>query len=727
MKFSATHRITTHLTVLFAHLSLILSGEPISTWVSLIALICLGISFFWEPKPRPKPEIDRAGRISAGLGVLVVLYTVVDFWRIVSLGNAENLLLAPFSHLLLLFQSTRLFARRKSQDYLWIYIIGFFELITATAINEDPSYAFCFIGYSISITWALILFHLRREMEDNYLLRHSNDASSEKVEVERILGSKRIISSSFLMITGVLAFVVVLIGSFFSLLLPRMEGGPQVTKWRWQKLIGFSDKVSLGEFGRLRENLRVVMRINLPEQSGPLQEPLYLRGIVFDYYDVRTWANKGIPEETIPGKELIFPEANNPSEDSKTQRLSIILEPIDSAALFISNTSSKATFPDELAPSVVRDSLGNYSYNGSRHGVLRYELYSSPESTGPKHLSLEQKNQYTQRSVLLDPSIAELAKQIIGDTKDPYQAATLVRNYLRGGFTYSLSLNPDPNEPLKDFLFNTKSGHCQYFATAMAVLLRTQGFPTRLVNGFYGGEWNEYGQYYAIRQGDAHSWVEVFIDGKGWVIFDPTPTTPLVRDGWLGALGRAYDAARVRWFAGFIDYDLFAQQGLLQFAKSFFLNWGWLVGIVGLVGATLFALSRFKYKLLRWLRPTKKRNMILIPSSTQEEKPKDVEDKKKILRLYKRALDIMEKRGYPKAPSMTAREYAENLTNQQAPGADILATITQFYEKARFGEAASMGQTNTTEQTIESLSLRVKQLEREPLTKRPSPSSDEKI
>ena len=105
MKFSATHRITTHLTVLFAHLSLILSGDPISGWVSLVALLCLGVSFFWEPKPEPKPAIDRAGRISAVLGVIVVLYTIFDFWRIVSLGNAENLLLAPFSHLLLLFQS----------------------------------------------------------------------------------------------------------------------------------------------------------------------------------------------------------------------------------------------------------------------------------------------------------------------------------------------------------------------------------------------------------------------------------------------------------------------------------------------------------------------------------------------------------------------------------------------------------------------------------------------
>jgi protein-glutamine gamma-glutamyltransferase len=711
MKFSSTHRITTHLTVLFAHLSLILSGEPISPWVSVVALLCLGASFFWEPKPRPKPAIDKAGRISAALGVGVVLYTVVDFWRIVSVGNAENLLLAPFSHLLLLFQSTRLFARRKSQDYLWIYIIGFFELITATAINEDPSYAFCFIGYSISITWALILFHLRREMEDNYLLRHSNDASSEKVEVERILGSKRIISSSFLLITGALALIVVLFGSFVSLLLPRMEGGPQITKWRWQRLIGFSDKVSLGEFGRLRENSRVVMRVTLPDRRGPLPEPLYLKGIAFDEYEGRSWSSQGTIEETLNGKEILLSEAQG-----EGQRLSVTLEPIDSAALFVLDTTTKIVFPEEASPGVARDSLGSISYNGSRHGVLRYDLYTAPTSQSVKSLRPDQIERYTKLPPL-DTKITSLADSL-ADDQDQLKTVESVRNFLRNNFTYSLSLHPDPNEPLADFLFNTKSGHCQYFATAMAVLLRTQKIPTRLVNGFYGGEWNEYGQYYAIRQGDAHSWVEVFIEGRGWMVFDPTPTAPLVREGWLGSLGRAYDAARVRWFAGFIDYDLFAQQGLLQLAKNFLLRWGWLLLIFGVVGSALYARASFKYKVLLWLRP-KKHAVVSIPSMAPAEKPKSLEDKKKLLRLYKRALDVMERRGFPKAPSLTAREYAEALVIQQAPGADTLATLTQLYEQARFGEVDA-------QQTIESLLLWVKQLEREPITKRPSPSTERK-
>src|SRR6202008_3744488 len=109
--------------------------------------------------------------------------------------------------------------------------------------------------------------------------------------------------------------------------------------------------------------------------------------------------------------------------------------------------------------------------------------------------------------------------------------------------------------PLEDFLFVQRRGHCEYFATALAILLRTQGIPTRVVNGFFGGEWNEFGGYYAVRQGDAHAWVEGYFPEAGWVMFDPTPTAPLSRGGIFGFFDRLYDAARIRWFTYVIDYD----------------------------------------------------------------------------------------------------------------------------------------------------------------------------
>ena len=96
--------------------------------------------------------------------------------------------------------------------------------------------------------------------------------------------------------------------------------------------------------------------------------------------------------------------------------------------------------------------------------------------------------------------------------------------WLDANTSYTLELKePGSQEPIDFFLFDRKQGHCEYYASAFAILARLNGIPTRQVNGFFGGEWNEYQGYVAVRAGDAHSWDEVYFPGKGWVTFDPTP------------------------------------------------------------------------------------------------------------------------------------------------------------------------------------------------------------
>src|SRR6185436_13828106 len=112
--------------------------------------------------------------------------------------------------------------------------------------------------------------------------------------------------------------------------------------------------------------------------------------------------------------------------------------------------------------------------------------------------------------------------------------AVRVEGYLRGKFEYTLSLTWDPGkQPLSTFLFQQKKGHCEYFASAMAVLLRSVDVPTRLVNGFLMGEYNPIGDAYIVRESDAHSWVEVYLPGAGWTEFDPTPGSSTQPDAGL--------------------------------------------------------------------------------------------------------------------------------------------------------------------------------------------------
>lgn len=691
MRFSAAHRVTTHLSVLFAHLTLLLSGE-LSFWVGLIALASVVASWSWEPRRGS----STAGRLANAAGLLALVVVAVEAVQGAAQRDAENLLLQPFAHFLLLFQSSRLFTRRQSRDYLQIYIVGFFELITATALNEDLSYALCFIGYAVSVTWALILFQLRREMEENYLLRHSDDASSEKVEVDRILNSKRIISREFLAVTGALSLVVVVVGVLLSLLLPRFDGGPPSARGRRQQMIGFSDGVALGGFGRLREDFRVAMRVQ--PLSGALPGPLYLRGLAFDLYDGRSWSRSGGAWEALP---LLGP-VSLAAAPLTEERLSISLEPLEPPVLFLPDRAAQLSFPGRVPGLLARDPFGNYSVDALHHGGLRYEVAlrgEAPADTSAE-IPAEVRAHYLQLPSLED-GVPRLARQITEGASSPEEKARRIEAYLRAEYEYSLELSRDETRaPLEDFLFVQRRGHCEYFATAMAILLRTQGVPARVVNGFYGGEWNEFGEYLAIRRGDAHAWVEVFLPGHGWTRFDPTPAAPVVR-GWSGALERWYDAWRRWWFGSVVAYDLSTQRDVFSWMRGVLLPWvGAVLGLL-LGGGALWAVgSWLRRRAARPAAPT-----VVGVAPVAEDRPREAGERKRALRLYRRALDLMAKRGYLRAPSMTAREYVEKLRAQDVAGHELLAELTRLYEGTRFGEPAG-------DPALETLALRLKSLEK---------------
>ncbi len=118
----------------------------------------------------------------------------------------------------------------------------------------------------------------------------------------------------------------------------------------------------------------------------------------------------------------------------------------------------------------------------------------------------------------------------------------------------------DDSNLVDEFMFEWKRGHCEYFATSMVVLLRGLGIPARIVNGFLGGDYNDIGEFYTVRQANAHSWVEVYFPGPdgGWIQFDPTPGGGALprASGWLDRLNMAIDSMKLMWFRWVVEYDL---------------------------------------------------------------------------------------------------------------------------------------------------------------------------
>jgi transglutaminase-like putative cysteine protease len=165
----------------------------------------------------------------------------------------------------------------------------------------------------------------------------------------------------------------------------------------------------------------------------------------------------------------------------------------------------------------------------------------------------------------LDPRVGALASRVVGDEQDAARAAERLATYLQRNYSYSLESGAsDSKDPLAAFLFEQRKGHCEHFATALAILLRSRGFAARVVTGFYGGERD--GDGYLLRAADAHAWVQVHVPGNGFVTYDATPES--FRAGhpppFLDWAARTYDDIERLWRTQVVDYSFVDQARFAQ-------------------------------------------------------------------------------------------------------------------------------------------------------------------
>jgi hypothetical protein len=304
----------------------------------------------------------------------------------------------------------------------------------------------------------------------------------------------------------------------------------------------------------------------------------------------------------------------------------------------------------------------------------------------------------------IDPRVSELARTLTASAANNYDRAAAIQAYLRNNFQYTLDPPAiEPEDPVGSFLFRSKSGYCEYFAAAMAVMLRTVNVPSRLANGFQTGTYNRIGKDFVVRARDAHSWVEVYFTGYGWIPFDPTPADP--HPVLPGEWDDYVDTAGLFWNEWIINYDFGHQVQLARqveqdsrdFQQVFrrrterlkregirdaFRIEGWLMSHKLLVLLLMLAI-------LAGLILTDK-------SGTLEElrfrlawrfARRDSEVKPREATLtYHRLLQTMQKKGFRKSPSQTPREFAFSfLTTPWGPN---VMEFTKLYNTLRYGQAA---------------------------------------
>ena len=669
-------------------LALITSGE-LNHWLAIAILVGLGTAVIIPESFQDRPLMRRIG---------VVLPLALLGTQAVRLFLGASLLEAAVEFAAGL-QVIRLGTRRGAAHDQQVIVLALLHLIAATVLGSGLAYGLCFLGFLVIAPGALVLSHLRREVEGNYR-QGARDRTGLPVDVPRILRSRRVIGRSFLVFTCLLSVPIFLFTLGLFVAFPRVGLSLLLLSHpKTERMVGFTEHVDLGGVGRLRSDPTIVMRVevpNLPKEPPP-RVALYLRGAAFDSYRGKSWSRTsgGTLRAEQRGRQvqiLRFPDL------LRDRTMHIDLEPIEPAVVFLPPEAVALTVAAQGAamlnnvPQVTGGPEGSLTYKTPDERGLRYDvsLATADEPTSVS-LSATERPRYLTLPADLPPRISELAHTWVGAATDPRLEARLVEARLRKDYQYDVdSPSGAAKNPLSDFLFVSKRGHCEFYSTAMAVMLRTLGIPTRNVTGFIGGTYNRFARTYAVRQGDAHSWVEVYLEDTGWTRFDPTPPASAAPQsditGLLAFVRDFVEATTQRWNRHVIGYDLKQQVGLL---KSVHRSYSALRDRPGTVGKLLSSprvtllcvvvLVGLGYAVV-WFRRRRRALSPAARAATERETAA-----REIVELYRQLEVALAARGVPRPTGTPPRAHALALVAMGHPAGSEALALTERYLSSRFG------------------------------------------
>ncbi|HSY40638.1 MAG TPA: DUF3488 and transglutaminase-like domain-containing protein, partial [Polyangia bacterium] len=717
MRFQAAHKLVTYLLVLSA-LAALGTTRVLAPGSAIAFLLVCACSFAVDAgSPRLTAALDRAASgVRAATGLLLVAI-VWRIWR--RMPDAD---LAPAFDLVLVLLGYKLLYRRNHRDYVHIYALSFILVLVASTITATFLFVAAFAVYVVLATWALILFHLRREMEENYLVRHSAQAPSQKVGIGRILGSRRVVGRAFFAATFVVAAAVFVGALGVFAFVPRLGAGFVLGARAQPNLIGLSDEVALGRYGTAAgARHAVVLRATLPRLQAlgseaarqDAAERLYFRGAVYDTYDRGRWLRSRRPElRTVvdeAGGRSFLHELGEPSTAATrdtlagAERQEIEAVGVPAAVLFAVDRPVAIELPSTRlgaggSVGVVPRWSGEAALrvgdtqNGLGDGFVtlahaHYVAYSRPRALAAPALDARARLDNLALPEGL-PGLKELGARLGAGHSDNGDGKTIttVIDWLRSGHTYTTRPPERPAgvDPVDDFLFNQPVGHCEYFASAAVLLLRAAGVPARYVTGFRGGEWNPIGGYVAVRGERAHAWAEAFVAGAGWTRVDATPPAEaLAPAGRLDVTSDALDFYWSRWVVG---YDLGRQRDLAHQAWHGLGHFGpgaplgqILMALV--LGTGLTALG-FALRRLRRRRP----HGLPLGAAAGGAGARAPRTDGAVERLYRRTLGRLSRLGWARRPNETPHEYAARLRIAGPfAGDDAFDGLTARYTAARFG------------------------------------------
>ncbi len=634
------------------------------------------------------------------LALLYIPFFILDFLFLSAGETSLESMLNATVHLVLFVTVAKVFSAVTRRDYAYLATLSLLMMLASAVLTINTTFLVFLTLYILFAIATLISYEIKRSIET------SRRSTSTPLLVPE---ERRALERALARTAGGLGLGIVAAASLFFFVIPRYRSGYFTGLGTHpERITGFSGSVKLGDLSRLLRSNAVVFRV-LPE--GNLHDYIGVkwRGVALDSFDGKHWYNDNTRQTAVlpvsPGRFVIPREPGAENRPEKVLRYKLLLSPVSSNVVFA------ASFPRLITGRIrllTLDETDSLHYAHDAFSPLQYEVLTQAGLPSPTTLriapdasSRKLRALYLRLPPKLDPRIQALAQKAATHMTNNYDRSVAIRNYLRGNFGYTLDAQKiDPSDPLASFLFQTRKGYCEYFASAMAVMLRTLGIPARMVNGFQTGSYNRFGKDFVVRARDAHSWVEVYFPGSGWIPFDPTPPDP--RPVVPSELDNYMDALTLFWSEWIINFDFSHQARLANqvevqthtFQQDVYHHFDRLRGqltritltlerglvthtflllIVILGTATGFALAAGRWSL-------QELKFLWACNLLRADRPVTLQD---ATFSYHHFLKILRKKGYQKLPSDTPQEFVQKI---EPPAlASKAGEFTRLYNATRYG------------------------------------------
>jgi transglutaminase-like putative cysteine protease len=730
----------------------------------------------------------HTGRFTPMPRLLASLVTIIAFVYIADLvlhsSTTPILIIGQF---LVLLQLVKLYEQRANRDYAQLIILSLLLMVAAAINTASLLFGLMFIGYLFLSLYVCLLFHLKVESED---ARKAIALPEMEPNPATLRQDQRYLASSMRRLTVLISIVAVTLAVVVFLFFPRGTGANLLGPLQFKPsraLTGFSEQVGFQQVARITQNYANVADVTV-YHNGKLVDgiqPLYLRGLTLDHYNganVDTnWGRSAYQWMRLlpPGRELSvendddeIPLEEEPGSTADTWRQEVKLQPTGSAVLFgiegptslkVSRRTLIRFSSYDQALQLPEPLVQTLDYSVTSNGKLKYRSY--PDEVEARRRFWGGRGPLVDRPESeIDPKIKAYARRPevsgIGPGKVPYvelrdreladmkqrgvssdgifdpptrydgEIANAIQNHLRSTFTYTLDLTDakriEGQDPMVAFLYDFKRGHCEYFAGAMALMCQSLGMPARMVIGFRCDDFNNIGHYYAVRQNQAHAWVEVrtgnTVEAANWERFDPTSgreDRTIRATSVFSRVRHFFDFLEHTWANNVIAYDRGSRDNLVQNletrltstavsgsgklsrlpdwlkAENFQISSTLLTGLVALAVFALFvAIGWYLWERWRLWRRAERIGLDALP-------PEDRIRLARQLGFYDDLVRLLERRGMVRPRHRTPMEFSDSLSFLPADGYHDVRRLTEVFYRVRYGrQELTAGQRDKLAKTI---------------------------